>query len=304
MADLGDSAVAAPREVAGSEVPAEVLARLAKGRQRRWVLRLHSTIVYLFLFLPILFLIVFAFNADPRSLRWKGFTTKWFAEAARDDAIRSAVANTFLIAVVAAVIATVLGTLAAFALTRHRVLGRPAYDALFFVPLVIPEVVQAVSLLAFVSATLPLLGFRIGTGLPAVVFGHVCFAVAFALVVVRARLANMDSRLEEASSDLGASPWSTFWRVTFPLALPGIVAGALLAFTLSFDDLAISSMVTSPDRQTLPLFVYANLKNGLKPTVNAVSVFMIVVSLVVLAGSMLLARITARGAEVEIVAAA
>lgn len=264
-------------------------AMLASGRgpKRTWPLRLHAWVVYGFLFAPILFLVLFAFNSDPRSLRWTGFTTKWFPDAFGDTTIREAIANTFLIALISTVIAVVLGTLGAFALSRYRILGRAAYDALFFIPLVIPEIVQAVALLAFVSASF-------GIGLPAVIAGHVCFSVAFALVVVRARMANFDPRLEEASSDLGAGPWSTFWRVTFPMALPGIVAGGLLAFTLSFDDLAITKFVISADRQTLPMYVYGNLKNGLDPKVNVVAVFMIAVTLLVLAGSLWLAHRTAR----------
>lgn len=262
---------------------------VANGRRpkRTWPLRLHAWVVYAFLFAPIVFLILFAFNSDPKSLRWTGFTTKWFPDAFGDETIREAIANTFLIAIISTALAVVLGTLGAFALARYRILGRTAYDALFFVPLIIPEIVQAVSLLAFVSSTF-------GVGLPAVIAGHVCFSVAFALVVVRARMANLDVRLEEASSDLGAGPWTTFWRVTFPLALPGIIAGGLLAFTLSFDDLAITKFVISADRQTLPLYVYGNLKNGLDPKVNVVAVFMIAVTLVVLAGSLWLAHRTAR----------
>lgn len=266
---------------------------------RTWLLKLHTAGVYVFLFLPIGFLVVFAFNST-RAARWTGFTAKWFGLAFGNRDIREAIGNTFLIAVVATVVAVALGTLAAYALARYRILGRAAYDALFFIPLVIPEIVQAVSLLAFVSGTVPLLGLEIGTGLPAVVFGHVSFSVSFALVVVRARLAGFDPRLEEASSDLGATPWTTFWRVTFPLALPGIVAGGLLAFTLSFDDLAITSFVTSPERQTLPLYVYSNLKNGLDPKVNVVALFMIVVSLAILAVALLFARRTARGGRMEL----
>lgn len=293
------SATASPesRPMTAPLTPATLAGR-SRG-PRTWLLRTHSILVYVFLFFPILFLVAFSFN-DSKAARWTGFTTRWYPDAFGSPVIRSAMSNTFLIAVIATLISVALGTLAAYALSRYRILGRAAYDGLFFIPLVIPEIVQAVSLLAFVSGTLPIVGGQIGRGLPAVIFGHVAFSISFALVVVRARLANFDERLEEASADLGANAWTTFWRVTFPLTLPGIVAGGLLAFTLSFDDLAITSFVTSPDRQTLPLFVYSNLKNGLDPKVNVVAVFMIGVSLLILALALVFARLTARGGRTEL----
>lgn len=276
----------------------QMLSGRSKG-PRTWILRTHSILVYLFLFAPIVLLVVYAFN-DGRGGQWQGFTVGWFRqvflEESRDSReIFEAIQATFLVALVATAISIVLGTLAAYALSRYRILGRAAYDGLFFIPLVIPEIVQAVSLLAFVQGTIP-----IGQGFAAVILGHVSFSVSFALIVVRARMANFDARLEEASSDLGATPWTTFWRVTFPLALPGIVAGGLLAFTLSFDDLAITLMVTDPNLTTLPLWVYGKMKFGLNPQVNVVAVFMIFVSVGILAIALIIAKLTSRGGKTEL----
>jgi spermidine/putrescine transport system permease protein len=199
--------------------------------------------IFIFLYLPILVLVIYSFN-DNRSVSvWTGFTTRWYAQLLNDRALLSALRVSLWVAVWSTLISTVAGTLAALALERYRFRGRLTFDAALYLPVIIPDIVMALSaLLFFVIVAIPLSRYTI-------LITHVAFNIAFVAVVVRARLAEMDSSLEEAASDLGADSWTTFRRITLPLLMPGIVSGALLAFTLSLDDFVITFSWPAPARR-------------------------------------------------------
>lgn len=231
----------------------------------RW-LWVHAGAVYVFLFAPILVLVAFSFNRARSGTRFTGFSTTWYADLVGNDAIQRAFANTMKLGLAATAASTVIGTLAAFALTRFRFRGRTAYSTVIFIPMVVPEVVMGVSLLVFFANVVD-----VQLGMTTLVLAHITFCISFVIVVVKARLASFDTRLEEAAADLGATPFQTFLRVVLPLAAPGIAAGAVLAFTLSFDDVVISSFNSGVGSTTLPLYVYGQTKVGVSPSVNALS---------------------------------
>jgi spermidine/putrescine transport system permease protein len=232
--------------------------------------------VYLFLHLPTLVLMVFSFNASRFGVSWTGFTLDWYRRLLERDDILIGLRRSVVIGLVTALIATVLGTLIAMALGRRRFRGRRAVEAFLYLPIVTPEIVVGISLLMlFAFAGVPL-------GLATITVAHIAFGVAFVAVVVRARLEGMDGSLEEAALTLGADEVTAFRTVTLPLLAPGIVAGALLAFTLSFDDYVITSFVAGAGSSTLPLVVYSMVRRGIEPSVNAISTIVIVVTAVLL----------------------
>ena len=260
-------------------------------------LRAFVALVYAFLFAPIVVLVVFSFNDSKRNATWKGFTTKWYGSLMRDDAVLSALQNSLKVAVISTLTVSIFGALAAYALTRYRFRGAGLYNGAIYVPLVIPEIVFGVALLTFFSA----IHFKLS--LLTVIIAHIAFSVSFVIVVVKARMAGFDRGLEEASMDLYANEFQTFFHVTLPFMLPGIVAGALLAFALSFDDFVITFFNAGVGATTLPLKVYSMVKFGVTPEINAISVLMLTVSSVLLLASYKLqarpagARIKAPGEE-------
>ena len=232
-----------------------------------------SLLTYLFLYLPLFVLIAFSFNQSRLTAVWRGFTLDWYVSLARNEVMLNALRRSILVGLLSAALATLMGTAAALALSRHRFRADRALRGLFYLPMVIPEIVMASSLLIFFSAV----GLQLG--LLTVVLSHVAFCLSYVVVVVESRLARFDVRLEQAAQDLGATPWITFRRVTFPLILPGILSGALMAFTLSLDDFVITSFVAGVGATTLPLQIYSMLKQGLSPEINAASSLLLVVSL-------------------------
>jgi spermidine/putrescine transport system permease protein len=250
-------------------------------RLRLWLegkpLALAAIGAYVFLFAPLAILVLYSFN-DSRRIAWAGFTTRWYTALFHDATITSAFRQSFKVGLLATLVATVIGTMVAFALTRHRVLGRGATEIGLLGPMITPEVIMASGLLILFAqfSRLPgLLGRTFGPGLWAVVISHVMFCIPFVVVTVRARLRVMDRTLEEAAADLGADPITAFLRVTFPIALPGIFAGAMLAFTLSFDDFVITTFTSGPGVTTVPLKVFSMLKFGISPVINAISAILI-----------------------------
>lgn len=243
------------------------------GRLARRLLTAHAIVVFLFLYLPIAVLIAYSFNTSRLNVVWEGFTTGWYLEMARDAQILRAARNSLIAAGLTTLIATPLGTLTAFALARHRFRGKQLLEGLIYIPIILPEIVMGISLLALFS----LVGIRLG--LATVVVSHVTFCASFVTVVVRARLHGMDPMLERAAMDLGANPWRTFWKVTLPLVSPGILAGALIAFTLSLDDVIIAFFTSGPGSTTLPLYVLSMVRLGVSPKVNALSASMLAVTL-------------------------
>jgi spermidine/putrescine transport system permease protein len=253
-----------------------------RTRLRLWVegkpLALVAMGVYVFLFAPLLVLILYSFN-DSKRIVWQGFTTRWYRDLLRDPTITSAFADSFRIGLIATLVSTVLGTMIAFALVRHRVRARTATEISLLGPMITPEIIMAAGLLVLFAqfSRLPgFLGRYLGPGFWAVVASHIMFCIPFVVVTVRARLRVMDQALEEAAADLGADPITTFTKVTFPIALPGIFAGAMLAFTLSFDDFVITTFTSGPGVTTVPLKVFSMLKFGISPVINAISAILIV----------------------------
>lgn len=244
---------------------------------------------FLFLYLPIIILIFFSFNSVNSTAQWSGFSLRWYGELIRDEQIILALWNSLFVALVSTAIATVLGTLAALAIERYEFYGKYMADTLLYLPLVIPDIAMGIMLLAFFN--LSGLGFEpwrvtfFGRELAvpySVIIGHVAFNVSFVVIVVRSRLAQMDRSLEQAASDLYANPWQAFRRVTLPLLMPGILAGALLAFTLSMDDFVITFFTSGAGFNTLPVRVFGMVKTGVTPKVNALSTLMVSVSLLLI----------------------
>lgn len=249
----------------------------------RRLLAFHTALVYVFLYAPIAVLVVFSFNAARQTAVWDGFTLDWYRKLLGNDVLLRSVRNSLLVAGITTVVATVFGTLAALALGRYDFRGRRGTRALLYLPVIIPEVVLGAALLTFFGVV------EIRLSLWTVVIAHVVFSVSYVAIVVRARLSGLDPSLEEAARDLGAGPFETFRRVTLPLILPGIVASALLVFTLSIDDYVVTSFVAGVGSTTLPLHIYSMLKVGVTPEVNAVStlLFAVTVVLIVLAHRLL-----------------
>ena len=249
-----------------------------KSALRPRYLKVHAALVFAFLFAPIVGLVVFSFNRTRSGTRWTGFTTHWYGDLLHDEPALHAFRNTLKVAIIATIIATVIGTLAAFALTRFRFRGRSLYSTLIFVSLVMPEIVMAISLTAF---------FRrfadVQLSIWTVIAAHVTFCIAFVVVVVKARLAQFDNRLIEAAADLGATPVQTFTRIVLPLAAPGIFAGAMLAFTISLDDFVITTFTSGPGSTTLPLYIFGQLRFGVSPSINALSTIVLLGALTLLA---------------------
>ncbi len=245
----------------------------------------NAWLVFAFLYLPILALVVLSFNDNRLVGVWGGASLRWYRELATDTAVLSALRNSLIVALVSTVIATALGTAAALSLERFRWRGQRTFDGILFLPVIIPDVTMAVMMLLFFVQIFRFAGNLFGLtgafGLTTIILSHVAFNISFVAVVVRARLAGMDRVLEEAAADLYASPWRTFRHVTLPIIGPGIAGGALLALTLSLDDVVITSFVAGPGSTTLPVYVFGLVRRGVTPLINAVSVLM-------LAGSMLL----------------
>ena len=247
------------------------------------LLALHAWSTYVFLYAPIVLLVVFSFTKDTFGVRWTGFTLDWYVKLFHDQRMMTAALNTLWVAAVATVLSTICGTLLALAMERYRFRGRAGLDALLYMPIVIPEIVMALALLAFFSFSFgifeALTGVTLRMNIWTVIVSHVAFCISFVTVVVRASLKGFDVRLEEAAADLGADPRTIFWRVTLPLILPGVIGGALLAFTLSLDDFIISFFTIGPGTNLLPIEVYGRVKRAITPSINAISTIMLVVSM-------------------------
>jgi spermidine/putrescine transport system permease protein len=256
-------------------------------------LRVHTILVFAFLYLPILVVVVYAFNEARLVQVWEGFSLKWFGEAWRDDTMRRGLFISFYTALINAVLATLLGTSAAIGLRNVGSKMRATFDGFMYMTLITPELVAAIaSLMAFVTIGLPL-------GPVAIVITHSIFNTAIVTLIVRARLAGMDRSLEEAARDLGATRWATFVQVTLPQILPAVVAGALLSFTLSFDDVVLSTFVSGPGSTTLPVAIFSELRFGLSPKINVIAVFTLSISFTaIVIAQVLLRRATKRSENV------
>lgn len=250
-------------------------------------LRAHTAIVYAFLYLPIVIVVLFSFNANRLATIWTGFSIEWYGVALGDQVVQSALLNSFSVALPNAILATLFGTMAALGLQRVGRKLRAVFDGLTYISIIVPEIVIALSTLVLFASSFSFvndaLGTKIQLGIPTIIAAHMLFNISIVLLLVRARLSGMDRTLVEASYDLYASPWRTFRQITFPQLLPAIVAGFLLAFTFSFDDYVITSFVSGPGSSTLPIFIFGQVKRGVSPETNAVATMMLLFTLAMLA---------------------
>jgi spermidine/putrescine transport system permease protein len=241
-------------------------------------LNLTAALLFAFLYAPIIVVVIYSFNAARFGAGWAGFTTKWYSALWQNSLALSAAKNTLLLAVCSTAISTVLGTMLGYGLSRFRFPGKALFSRLLYVPVFVPDIVLAVALLLFFSLVRSRLAL-FELGLTTMVLAHVTFQIPFVGIIVRARLAGLDAALEEAAHDLGANSWQTFVHVTLPLLLPGVIAGALLAFTLSLDDFVVSFFTSGPGSTTLPILIYSSVKRGITPDINALSTFIVLASI-------------------------
>lgn len=280
------------------------LATRGVGRVLLWI---TPVVTYAFLWLPIVVLVVFSFNDSGSVSAWRGFTLRWYQNIAENtvsvagiatnfqtELLIRAVRNSLIVASSATVISTIIGTMFALAVARGTFPGRRLWSALFYLPVVIPDITLGVALAVFFRLAFDLLelmsGQRFVSGFGTIIIAHVAFNIAYVAIIVRARLATMNASLEEAAYDLGANRWQAFWRITFPILMPGVLAGALLAFTLSLDDFVVTFFTAGVGTTTLPLFVYGMLKQRVPPEINAISTLMITASIILVGVSLILQR--------------
>lgn len=264
---------------------------------RRWFGRAWLAAGFAFLYLPIAALVVYSFNDSPIANVWGSFTTKWYAALAQDRELIDGLVLSLKVAFLTATASLVLGTLAALALVRHgRFPGRPLFQGMAAAPLVMPEVIVGLSLLLLLVTVQRATEAAFGVGFPergvvTLWLGHTLLGVAYATVVIRARLQTLDPRLEEAANDLGARPWQVFWLVTLPTILPSLASAFLLTFTLSLDDVVLSAFLSGPGSTTMPLVIFSRARLGLNPSVNAVATLIVAtVAIGVAVASLWLAR--------------
>jgi spermidine/putrescine transport system permease protein len=228
---------------------------------------------FVFLYFPIITLVAFSFNDSRRNITWKGFTLDYYEKAFNNDHLHEAFVNSMIVAGCSTLVSTVLGAMLGIALYRFRFPFKGAIDGWIHLPIVIPEICMGVAMLAFFHLV------NIPLGLFTITASHIAFTIPFVAVVVRARMGGFDESLEEVSEDLGANRWQTFWNVTFPYLRPGVIAGALLAFTLSIDDFVITFFTSGPGSTTFPIKIYSMVRFSVTPEVNAASTILIVLTL-------------------------
>lgn len=270
---------------------------LTWGNRLLWANMIFS---FVFLYLPIIVLVAFSFNDSRLAARWSGFTLKWYGLMLTSEAVLTAFWNSIVVAVISTVISTILGTMTAIGMERFRFPFRKTYDGILYLPVIVPDIVMGVSLLAFFALALDIINSSFNltgdstlrAGLGTVIIAHVAFNISFVAIVVRTSLRDFNKALEEAAMDLGANEWTTFRRVTLPLIMPGILGGALLAFTLSLDDFVITFFTTGPGATTLPIEVFGRIRRAIGPDINAISTVMLVISIGLVVLSQILQRRT------------
>ena len=236
---------------------------------------IYTLLIYVFLYLPIIVLIVFSFNKSKLNSVWTGFTFKWYQSLFNNVAILTAMKNTLVIGIVSTAFSVIIGTITAVGIYKSKFKYKSLIEGFLYVPVVIPEIVLGIALLAFFSS------IHIPMGIISLIIAHITFSISYVVIVVKARLDGIEPELEEAAMDLGATPKETFFKVILPIIMPGIAAGALLAFTLSLDDVIISFFVAGPSSATLPLKVFSMVKFGVTPEINALSTIMLLVTILV-----------------------
>jgi spermidine/putrescine transport system permease protein len=267
------------------------------ARLRKRLLTGYSLLFFFFVYAPILLIVGYSFNSNPINMMvWNSFTLDWYrsifglttrlGESAlyveSTDQLLAAMRTSLVVALTTTLFSTLVGTLTALAIARYRFRLQGFYRFLLFMPMVMPDIVLGIALLIFfVSVGMPL-------GTMSIILGHCTFLISYVFIIVSARLAGMDTQLEEASADLGAGPWTTFRRITLPLIAPGIAGGAMLAFIISMDDLVITYFISGVDSTTLPVFIYSMIRRGIKPEINAIATLLLLASFVIAAGGLYL----------------
>ena len=249
---------------------------------RKGWMKLVMLMSFIFLYFPIVSLVAFSFNDSRRNIVWQGFTFKYYLKAYENAHLHEAFINSMIVSGTSTLVSTVLGTMLGIVLARYRFPLKGVYEGWVHLPIVIPEICMGVSLLAFFHLV------DIPLGLFTITVSHIAFSAPFVALIVRARMAGFDRSLEEASRDLGASQWQTFFYVTLPYLVPGVVAGALLAFTLSLDDFVITFFTSGPGSTTFPIKIYSMVRFSVTPEVNAASTVLIVMTLTLTATAMIL----------------
>ncbi|MCI1880649.1 MAG: ABC transporter permease subunit [Sporolactobacillus sp.] len=235
--------------------------------------------VFLFLYLPIIIVFVYSFNTSKMNILFEGFTTHWYSSMLHNQLLMEALKNSIIVAFIGTIVSTVIGTLGAVAVQRYQFFGKNFLESVLYIPVVIPEVVLGISLLSvYTAVSMPL-------SLNTIIIAHITFCIPFVLITVKARLAGLDRSLEEAAMDLGANRFTAFYRVILPLLTPGIASGAMLSITLSLDDVIVSFFTAGPDSQTLPLQIYAMVRTGVTPEVNALFTIIMIVIMIVIIGN-------------------
>ncbi len=254
--------------------------------------KLLMYIGFIFLYLPIVVLVVYSFNQSRLVTVWGGFSTHWYFELWSDRELMSAISTSLQIAAASASGAVIFGTLAGLALARFGLFfGRALFSGMLSAPFVMPEVITGFSLLLMFVALEQLIGWPEGRGMMTIIFAHTTLGMAYVAVLVQARLAAFDRSVEEAALDLGATPFRVFWFITLPLIIPALVSGWLLSFTLSLDDLVIASFTSGPSATTLPMLIYSRVRLGVSPEINALAtIFIVAVCVVVTATYFLILR--------------
>lgn len=234
---------------------------------------LYDWLIYLFLYLPIAVVVLFSFNSSKRNIEFESFTFGWYGKLFKNEALLQAYGNTLIVGVASTLIATVVGTIASYGMSKYKFKGKGIIDTLLYIPVVIPEIVLGISLLAIFNIS------QIPMGLVSLTIAHATFCIPFVVFTVNARLAGFDKSVEEAAMDLGATRIKTFFTVTLPIILPGVIAGAFLSFTLSIDDIIISFFTTGPGSNTFPLKIMELTKTGVTPDVYALSTIVLVITI-------------------------
>lgn len=275
--------------------------------QRPWF-RLASLVLgFAFLYIPIISLVVYSFNKSKLVTVWGGFSTKWYGELMRNEQILGAAWLSLKVAAISATIAVVLGTLAGMALARFGPFkGRTLFSGLTTAPLVMPEVITGLSLLLLFVTMEQLIGWPQGRGMTTIIIAHVTLTMAYVAVLVQSRLAQMDESLEEAAMDLGARPHKVFFLITLPIILPALMSGWLLAFTLSLDDLVMTSFVAGPGASTLPMVIFSKVRLGVSPDINALATILVMLVSIgmVIAGIVMARQQKARDRDAQMANAA
>lgn len=247
--------------------------------KRKIFRNLFIGLVFIFLYLPIIILVIYSFNDSKMNIIFSGFTLKWYKELFSNTNLIDAFLNTMIIAIISTVISTVIGTISAVGLHKYNFPFKNLINSLIYIPIVIPEIVLGISLLSVYTL------MHLELGILTLILSHIAFSIPFVITSVRSTIASLTPKYEEAAYDLGASKFKTFWYVTLPLIMPGVFSGATLAFTLSLDDVVISYFTAGPGSNTLPLKIYSMIKTGITPDVNAMSSLLLLATIIILTAS-------------------